>query len=82
MKSLSFPADTVGWGVSPRGAGYLFGSDVVSNFNEGNGLDMICRYDVIQCFKINLVILTSLVIRKLILRIKSVTSSMEINETT
>ena len=22
--------DTQGWGVSPRGAGYLFGSDVVS----------------------------------------------------
>lgn len=35
--------DTTGWGVSPRGAGYLFGSDVVSNFNHSNGIDMICR---------------------------------------
>lgn len=25
----SDPEDSVGWGVSPRGAGYLFGSDVV-----------------------------------------------------
>merc|ERR1712018_539861 len=26
----SDPEDTQGWGVSPRGAGYLFGSDVVA----------------------------------------------------
>lgn len=25
----SDPEESVGWGVSPRGAGYLFGSDVV-----------------------------------------------------
>ncbi|VDK78979.1 unnamed protein product [Gongylonema pulchrum] len=25
----SDPEDSIGWGVSPRGAGYLFGSDVV-----------------------------------------------------
>ena len=25
-----FFLDTQGWGVSPRGAGYLFGSDVVT----------------------------------------------------
>ena len=36
-------ADTMGWGVSPRGAGFLFGSDVVAQFNDTNGLDMICR---------------------------------------
>lgn len=35
--------DTQGWGVSPRGAGYLFGSDVVSQFNTANDIDMICR---------------------------------------
>ncbi len=27
--SLSLRADLKGWGISPRGAGYLFGSDVV-----------------------------------------------------
>ncbi|XP_016113607.1 serine/threonine-protein phosphatase 4 catalytic subunit B-like [Sinocyclocheilus grahami] len=36
-------ADTTGWGVSPRGAGYLFGSDVVAQFNAANDIDMICR---------------------------------------
>lgn len=29
--------------VSPRGAGYLFGSDVVKNFCDTNGIEMICR---------------------------------------
>ena len=36
-------ADTNGWGVSPRGAGYLFGSDVVAQFNAANDIDLICR---------------------------------------
>lgn len=36
-------ADTQGWGVSPRGAGYLFGSDVVAQFNAANDVDLICR---------------------------------------
>ncbi|EDW05857.1 GL26791 [Drosophila persimilis] len=39
----SDPEDQTGWGVSPRGAGYLFGSDVVSQFNRTNEIDMICR---------------------------------------
>ena len=39
----SDPEDTQGWGVSPRGAGYLFGSDVVAQFNSTNNLEMICR---------------------------------------
>ncbi|XP_076346047.1 serine/threonine-protein phosphatase 4 catalytic subunit B-like isoform X3 [Tachypleus tridentatus] len=39
----SDPEDTQGWGVSPRGAGYLFGSDVVNQFNANNNIDMICR---------------------------------------
>ena len=30
-------------GVSPRGAGYLFGSDVVQQFNAANDIDLICR---------------------------------------
>ncbi|XP_002132653.2 serine/threonine-protein phosphatase 4 catalytic subunit-like [Drosophila pseudoobscura] len=39
----SDPEDQIGWSVSPRGAGYLFGHDVVVEFNHANGLDMICR---------------------------------------
>ena len=38
-----FISDMQGWGVSPRGAGYLFGSDVVSQFNSANDIDLICR---------------------------------------
>ena len=32
-----------GWGVSPRGAGFLFGSDVVNTFCQENEVDLICR---------------------------------------
>lgn len=39
----SDPEDTTGWGMSPRGAGFLFGSDVVQTFNSTNNLEMICR---------------------------------------
>lgn len=31
------------WQISPRGAGYLFGSVVADEFNEVNGLDLIAR---------------------------------------
>ncbi|KAI1721514.1 calcineurin-like phosphoesterase domain-containing protein [Ditylenchus destructor] len=39
----SDPEESVGFGVSPRGAGYLFGSDVVKNFCDTNGIEMITR---------------------------------------
>jgi len=39
----SDPEDIEGWGLSPRGAGYLFGGDVVAKWNETNGTDLICR---------------------------------------
>jgi len=40
----SDPEDGVeGWGLSPRGAGYLFGADVVSQFCQTNGLELIAR---------------------------------------
>ena len=29
--------------MSPRGAGYLFGSDVVARFNSDNNISIICR---------------------------------------
>ena len=32
----SDPEDIDGWGLSPRGAGYLFGGDVVAQFNTTN----------------------------------------------
>ena len=36
-----FSEDTQGWGVSPRGAGYLFGSDVVTQ--------VYCKQKTIFC---------------------------------
>lgn len=39
----SDPEDQIGWGLSPRGAGFLFGSDVVGQFNLDNDIDIICR---------------------------------------
>lgn len=39
----SDPDEIKGWGVSPRGAGYLFGGDVVESFNHVNKLDVIAR---------------------------------------
>ena len=39
----SDPDEIEGWGLSPRGAGFLFGGDVVAAFNRTNGVDLICR---------------------------------------
>jgi len=39
----SDPDDIAGWGLSPRGAGYLFGSDVVRTFIHSNDLDLVAR---------------------------------------
>jgi len=39
----SDPEELEGWGLSPRGAGYLFGGNVVKTFNHNNQLDLICR---------------------------------------
>ena len=45
----SDPEDIDGWGLSPRGAGYLFGGDVVGRFNEDNNIDLIARaHQVVQ----------------------------------
>ncbi|KAI3654085.1 hypothetical protein MP228_000804 [Amoeboaphelidium protococcarum] len=32
-----------GWGLSPRGAGYLFGEECVKEFNRVNGIELIAR---------------------------------------
>ncbi len=39
----SDPDDINGWSMSPRGAGYLFGSDIVEQFNRTNGVELIAR---------------------------------------
>eukprot|EP00928_Gymnodinium_smaydae_P081001 TRINITY_DN64589_c0_g1_i1.p1 TRINITY_DN64589_c0_g1~~TRINITY_DN64589_c0_g1_i1.p1 ORF type:complete len:314 (-),score=52.31 TRINITY_DN64589_c0_g1_i1:81-1022(-) len=39
----SDPDDRIGWGVSPRGAGYTFGQDISKKFNTANGLSLIAR---------------------------------------
>mmetsp|Transcript_53189 Transcript_53189/g.47829 ORF Transcript_53189/g.47829 Transcript_53189/m.47829 type:complete len:371 (+) Transcript_53189:21-1133(+) len=39
----SDPEDILTWGVSPRGAGWLFGKKVARQFNQLNGLQLICR---------------------------------------
>ena len=31
------------WQMSPRGAGWFFGGRVTREFNELNGLDLVCR---------------------------------------
>ena len=35
--------DVTGWTQSSRGAGFIFGKDVVEKFNHSNGIDLICR---------------------------------------
>eukprot|EP00341_Mesodinium_pulex_P016512 CAMPEP_0116889894 /NCGR_PEP_ID=MMETSP0467-20121206/449_1 /TAXON_ID=283647 /ORGANISM="Mesodinium pulex, Strain SPMC105" /LENGTH=53 /DNA_ID=CAMNT_0004557143 /DNA_START=530 /DNA_END=691 /DNA_ORIENTATION=- len=39
----SDPENKNGWGISPRGAGYIFGYDISKEFNRKNGLSFISR---------------------------------------
>jgi len=39
----SDPDDIDTWSISPRGAGWLFGAAVTHDFNETNGVELICR---------------------------------------
>lgn len=39
----SDPDDRLGWGISPRGAGYTFGHDITEKFDCQNGFDFIVR---------------------------------------
>jgi len=39
----SDPDDIEGWAISQRGAGWLFGSKVTTQFNHMNGLELVCR---------------------------------------
>lgn len=35
--------DIQGWGLSPRGAGFLFGGDITKSFAHNNAIDLIAR---------------------------------------
>lgn len=35
--------DIEAWAISPRGAGWLFGGKVTTEFNHINGIDLIAR---------------------------------------
>ena len=39
----SDPEEITGWGMSQRGAGYIFGGDVVEKFTRINALTSVCR---------------------------------------
>ena len=39
----SDPDEIDGWGLSPRGAGFLFGADIVKVFNYRNDISLIAR---------------------------------------
>ena len=39
----SDPEDVAGWGLSPRGAGYVFGGDVAAAFCGANGVTRVAR---------------------------------------
>lgn len=39
----SDPEEVTGWGLSPRGAGYLFGGNIVERFLHENDLTLIAR---------------------------------------
>ncbi|KAI9651746.1 MAG: hypothetical protein M1831_000496 [Alyxoria varia] len=39
----SDPDEITSWGLSPRGAGFLFGSDIVRAFNHTNNISLIAR---------------------------------------
>lgn len=39
----SDPDDIEGWSLSPRGAGYVFGADIVEQFNRTNNIELILR---------------------------------------
>jgi hypothetical protein len=43
VRCILYIVDIDGWGLSPRGAGYLFGGDVVDKFNQTNDIQLICR---------------------------------------
>ena len=43
----SDPEDIDGWGLSPRGAGYLFGGNVVSQVREAVGVEKTLLLEIL-----------------------------------
>ena len=43
LRLTFWTSDIAGWGVSPRGAGYLFGADITKAFAHHNALSLIAR---------------------------------------
>eukprot|EP00761_Pharyngomonas_kirbyi_P014997 gb/GECH01015028.1/.p1 GENE.gb/GECH01015028.1/~~gb/GECH01015028.1/.p1 ORF type:complete len:305 (+),score=48.02 gb/GECH01015028.1/:1-915(+) len=39
----SDPDERLGWGISPRGAGFTFGQDITEKFNRNNNLKFVAR---------------------------------------
>jgi len=39
----SDPDEIQGWGISPRGAGFLFGADIVDQFSQLNNVSLVAR---------------------------------------
>jgi hypothetical protein len=45
----SDPKDRTGWGMNLLGASYLFGSNMVAQFNVANDIDIICcAYQIVM----------------------------------
>jgi diadenosine tetraphosphatase ApaH/serine/threonine PP2A family protein phosphatase len=42
-KIFGVVVDISGWGLSPRGAGFLFGADITKTFAHNNAIDLIAR---------------------------------------
>ena len=40
---FSWLSEIEGWNISPRGAGYIFGEDIVAEFNKRNGVEAVFR---------------------------------------
>ena len=40
---LTYSRHCFRWGLSPRGAGYLFGGDICTHFNQTNKVELIAR---------------------------------------
>jgi diadenosine tetraphosphatase ApaH/serine/threonine PP2A family protein phosphatase len=43
LQLVTHRTDISGWGISPRGAGFLFGADVVRQFTHVNDLELVAR---------------------------------------
>ena len=43
IQVIFFNLEIRGYAISPRGAGYLFGGDIVDVFNRNNSIELIAR---------------------------------------